>query len=423
MAARHRPSRVRRAAARASRSSSGSYVNSCSQGALSDSVRAAYDDYLDGWDESGAPWEYWVERSEAARAAFARLVGAAPDDVAVTTSVSAGVSALASALDFTARREGRHHRLRVPDDRPDLARAGAARRRGRPSCPPTGRRSRSSASTPRSTSETALVSIAAVCYRNGARLAVEEITRLAHERGALVLLDAYQAIGTFPLDVRGARRRRARRRGPQVPARLGRARLHVDAPGLVEELVPTQTGWFADENIFEMDITDYSPSPTARRFQAGTPPVPNIYAGIAGMELMRGDRRRRDPGARPRAQRAPDRRGGRARAKVVTPRDAGAARRARLRPLDGRARARGRARRRRGSSPRSATSNLRISPHVYNTEDDVDARARRAAPRHRERCRRKPEPGSRLRTAPNRFRPQPFAVATCVADLTFYKTN
>jgi hypothetical protein len=36
------------------------YVNSCSQGALSDSVRAAYDDYLTGWDERGAPWEYWV---------------------------------------------------------------------------------------------------------------------------------------------------------------------------------------------------------------------------------------------------------------------------------------------------------------------------------------------------------------------------
>ena len=57
-------------------------------------------------------------------------------------------------------------------------------------------------------------------------------------------------------------------------------------PGLAERLLPTQTGWFADENIFEMDISDYSPSPTARRFQSGTPPIPNIYAGVAAMELM-----------------------------------------------------------------------------------------------------------------------------------------
>jgi selenocysteine lyase/cysteine desulfurase len=35
-----------------------------------------------------------------------------------------------------------------------------------------------------------------------------------------------------------------------------------------------------------MDISDYSPSTTARRFDSGTPPVPNIYAGIAGMGLV-----------------------------------------------------------------------------------------------------------------------------------------
>ena len=79
------------------------YINSCSQGALSDSVRAAYDEYLTGWDERGAPWDYWVERTEAARGVFARLVNAQPDDVAVTTSLSAGVSALASAIDFSVR--------------------------------------------------------------------------------------------------------------------------------------------------------------------------------------------------------------------------------------------------------------------------------------------------------------------------------
>ena len=49
---------------------------------------------------------------------------------------------------------------------------------------------------------------------------------------------------------------------------------------------PTATGWFADRDIFEMDIHDYSPSPTARRFEAGTPPVPSTYAAIAGIELM-----------------------------------------------------------------------------------------------------------------------------------------
>ena len=66
------------------------YVNRCSQGALSDAVREAYARYLADWDEHGSPWEYWVERAEAARARSPGLVGAEPEEVAVTTSVSPG---------------------------------------------------------------------------------------------------------------------------------------------------------------------------------------------------------------------------------------------------------------------------------------------------------------------------------------------
>src|SRR6185436_10218315 len=80
------------------------YINSCSQGALSLELRAAYDRYLADWDAKGSPWELWVERGEAARRAFARLINASPDEVAVMTSVSAGVSALTSSFDFRTRR-------------------------------------------------------------------------------------------------------------------------------------------------------------------------------------------------------------------------------------------------------------------------------------------------------------------------------
>ena len=49
--------------------------------------------------------------------------------------------------------------------------------------------------------DTLLVSITHVSYRTGAMLEVERIASLAHERGALVLLDAYQSAGSVPLDV------------------------------------------------------------------------------------------------------------------------------------------------------------------------------------------------------------------------------
>src|SRR5712675_1606067 len=76
------------------------YLNSCSQGALSHRVRRAYEDYLNGWDERGAEWEHWVERAEAARGAFARLLHADPTELAVTTSVSQGVNGIVSAMPF-----------------------------------------------------------------------------------------------------------------------------------------------------------------------------------------------------------------------------------------------------------------------------------------------------------------------------------
>jgi len=261
------------------------YINSCSQGALSDAVRAAYDDYLTGWDERGAPWDYWVERTEAARVTFARLVGGQPDDVAVTTSLSAGVSPLASAIDFSTRRK-----IVISDfEFPTIGQIWHAQElRGAQvvHVPADGAEIPLERFDAAIDEQTAVVSIAAVCYRNGSRLPVEEIARIAHERGALVVLDAYQAIGTYPLDVTEL--------GVDVVAAgvlkylLGSAGLGFmwTRPGLSEELLPTQTGWFADKNIFEMDISDYSPAPTARRFEAGTPPIPPIYAGIAGIELM-----------------------------------------------------------------------------------------------------------------------------------------
>src|SRR5437763_6599083 len=76
------------------------YINSCSQGALSNAVRDAYEQYLSDWDEKGARWEYWRERQEAARASFADLSNAVPEGFAVTTSLSAVGASLAIGLRF-----------------------------------------------------------------------------------------------------------------------------------------------------------------------------------------------------------------------------------------------------------------------------------------------------------------------------------
>ena len=263
------------------------YINSCSQGALSDAVRGAYEQYLADWDEHGAPWEYWVERSEAARASFADLIAADPDEVAVTTSLSAGVSALATGLRYAQRTK-----VVLTDwEFPTIGQIWHAQEARGARVVHVHEADDGTLPLDRFAEviddDTLLVSITHVCYRNGAMLDVEGVVRLAHERGAMVLLDAYQTVGSLPIDVKAL--------GVDFLAAgvlkylLGSAGLafFYARRELVERVWPTSTGWFADRDIFEMDVHDYSPSTTASRFQSGTPPIPAIYAGIAGMELMK----------------------------------------------------------------------------------------------------------------------------------------
>jgi len=266
---------------------SATYLNSCSQGALSHRVRDAVEGWLAGWDENGAEWDFWVERNEAFRAAVAGLLHAEADDVAVTTSVSQGASGLVSALDL----RGERNRIVISEyEFPTIGQiAHAQELRGaevvhvRPdadgSIPPE-------RFAEAIDERTALVCCTALSYRSGHRHDVAAIAEAAHQAGALVLADSYQACGAVELDVRSLGADVVT--GGTVKYLLGTAGLGFMwvTPEVREALVPTQTGWFADEDIFAMSIADYSPHASARRFDAGTPPVPSLYAGVAGISLV-----------------------------------------------------------------------------------------------------------------------------------------
>ena len=349
------------------------YLNSCSQGALSHRVRAAYEEYLDGWDENGAEWGHWVERAEAARAAFARLLEADPGEIAVTTSVSQGVNGVVSALPL-----GRSERKKIVISEHEFPTIGqiahAQELRGaevvhvRPepdgSIPPE-------RFAEAIDERTALVCCTTVSYRTGHRHDVAEIARIAHEAGALCLADSYQAIGAIDFDARSLGVDFVT--GGTVKyllASAGLGFLYVRRE-LLGGLMPVQTGWFADEDIFKMDISDYSPAADARRFDAGTPPVPNIYGGLAGIAIIEeagtAAIEEHIAGLSTRLIGGLDELG----ATVVTPRDP--ARRGPLvcvRSTDVEALVAALATEKIVCSERD--SNLRISLHLYNVDEDVD---------------------------------------------------
>ena len=79
-------------------------MNNCSQAPQSNVTRAAADAYLSSWAQDGMDWDSWIESTEEARAEFAALIGAQPNDVAIATSLSQATSSVAGALSWRGRR-------------------------------------------------------------------------------------------------------------------------------------------------------------------------------------------------------------------------------------------------------------------------------------------------------------------------------
>jgi selenocysteine lyase/cysteine desulfurase len=261
------------------------YLNTCSQGALSDAVQAGLEDYIASWHEQGSPWELWVERYEAARNAFAQFIHAAPEEVAIVTSASAGINSIASALDFRERRKVVLGEFEFPT-MGHIWLAQRARGADVQFVRAEGNRIPAAHYEQMIHPETLIVPLTHVCFKNGFRSEVGAITRIAHASGALVMLDDYQDCGTRPVDVK------AMDLDFYVTGTLkyllgppGLAFMYVRKE-LVPSLVPTVTGWFAQANPFAYDPQHVDLSPTARRFESGSPPVPNVYAAMPGIQLL-----------------------------------------------------------------------------------------------------------------------------------------
>jgi selenocysteine lyase/cysteine desulfurase len=263
------------------------YLNSGSYCALANDVKAAFEAYMEDRLLVGANWDVWVTKNESVRSLTATLLNASADEIAVTASVSAGLNALASALNFSGERD----KVVISDfEFPTNAQIWHAQE-------PRGARV---VHVPRAADgyiplenfaaaideQTQLVAITHVCFRNGAKLDIPGIVRLARAKGAKVLLDCYQSVGSLDIDVKALDLDFAA--GGMLKYLLGTAGigfLYV-RDFFARSLVPTHSGWFAQADIGAMDITANRPAPSARRFEAGTPAVVNCYAAEAGLKFL-----------------------------------------------------------------------------------------------------------------------------------------
>ena len=269
-----------------------SYLISASLGPVGVRSRRYLDAYLDAWATKGAPDHVWFEDIFPAmgrlKRSFTGLAGCDADEVALTTNISVALSTVASALDLTGgRRRIVLSELDFPTDG-HVWTAWAAK---------TGAeivwlRSPDGMTLPLEIYDdaiderTALVMVNRVLYRSSAIVDAKAVCAMARERGALSFVDDYHGIGVLPLDLHDL--------GCDLYA-SGTLKFLCGGPGcvflyarreLLPSLEPAVTGWFASEDPFSFDTEHLRYHPTARRLEHGTPPAPVFFLAQGGLDVI-----------------------------------------------------------------------------------------------------------------------------------------
>ncbi|MBV9405340.1 MAG: aminotransferase class V-fold PLP-dependent enzyme [Acidobacteriaceae bacterium] len=261
------------------------YLYNCSQGALSTAVQRGMEEYALSWRTSSAPWDDWMERYDSIREEFAHFINASPDEIAILTSASAGINPIANALNF----DGRNKVIMGEFEFPTMGHIWLAQRaRGAniQFLPAIENRIPIDSYARAIDDRTMIVPLTHVSFTNGFRSDVAAITRLAHERDALVFVDGYQDCGTRPIDVKAW--------GVDFYV-TGTLKYLLGPPGvaflyvrreLSEKLMPSITSWMAQREVFAFNAKSLDPAPNARRFEGGSPPIPSIYAALPALQLL-----------------------------------------------------------------------------------------------------------------------------------------
>jgi kynureninase len=257
------------------------YLISHSLGPMPLAAKERLDAYAEVWTTRGVrAWtEGWWEISITTGDRIARLIGAPPGSTVMHQNVTLASAVVLSCFPFTGERqrivygEGEFPSVRY------VHQAQAAR--GADVVVVPGEDELVEAIDER----TQLVLLSHVLFKTGRIQDVEPVIARAHEVGAHVLLDAYQSVGSVPLDVTELGVDFAT--GGSVKwlcGGPGAAWLYV-RPDLAQRLEPTLVGWQAHAEPFAFE-PELRYAAGGARFLTGTPNVPALYAATAGYDII-----------------------------------------------------------------------------------------------------------------------------------------
>ena len=262
------------------------HLGNCSQSPLSRRTQRAVQSYLSSLEKTGMDWAQWMDRVNGAKAQFARLINADVDEISVTMSVSDATAGIASSL----RPDSDRYRVVTTEaEFPTIGQiwlANESRGIEVDFIRPIEDRVCLHSVEEQVDRHTLLLSTTHVSYQTGARHDIRGMAEIAHSKGALIYVDAYQSLGTIPVDVK---------QDNMDFLASGTLKYLLGIPGiaflyakreLADTLRPSITGWFGQENPFAMENTRLNYAYGTRRFDTGTPPVLAAYVAEAGLSII-----------------------------------------------------------------------------------------------------------------------------------------
>ena len=227
----------------------------------------------------------WIESAERLRASAARMIGASLEEVALVRSTTEGINFVAEGFPWQpgdnvvtradefptnqypwlhlADRGVETRRVPTDEGRIDLDRLAAA-------CD----------------QRTRIVTVSWVAFASGWRHDVDQLARLAHDRGALLFLDAIQGLGVFPLDVGKtpvdfmAADGHKWMLGPEGAGIFFTRREHLDL------LRPVGVGWNSVVGAGDYSRIELVFKDTAARYESGSPNTAGFTALGASLDLL-----------------------------------------------------------------------------------------------------------------------------------------
>lgn len=264
------------------------YMISNSLGAMPRQVEEELLQYTGLWKTEGVEsWHEWFPFVDEVSGLFAKIIGANSEDVTLIHNLTIGSALIASSLDFT----GKRNKVVYSDLHfPTISYVWQGWQKY--GAKPVVVRSEDGITVDAEQycnaidEETQIVALSHVYFRSGALQDVKTIIDHAHSKGALVMLDSYQAAGVVPIDVKAL--------NVDILA-AGVLKWLCGGPGaafmyvrkdLQERFRPAIRGWLSDKEPFEFHMPDVNFEQGMHRFLTSSIQVPCLHTARPALKMM-----------------------------------------------------------------------------------------------------------------------------------------